>query len=83
MVFALKVCPHCRAAVRWLDEHNIPFTYHEIEEQPPEMLQKVIEVNGGEDWVVPTLEYDGKWIPGEAFDADRFETHLKQLGVID
>ncbi len=81
-VYAWSRCPHCRAAIQWLKDHNIPFNYHEIEEQPKEVLDKVIEVNGGDDWVVPTLEYNGQWIPGEAFSSDRFEAHLKQLGVI-
>lgn len=82
-VYALNGCPHCRAAIQWLNEHDIPFTYHEIEDQPPEVLRQVIDANGGDDWVVPTLEYNGNWVPGEAFNADRFEKHLKQLGVVD
>ncbi len=80
-VYAWSLCPHCRAAIRWLDEHHIPFDYNEVEEQPPEILRRIIDVNGGDDWVVPTLEYNGQWIPGEVFDAARFEEHLKQLGV--
>jgi mycoredoxin len=82
-LFSLNMCPHCRAAIHWLEEHRIPFDYREVEEQSPEILQKIIDVNGGGDWVVPTLEYNGKWIPGEVFRPARFEKHLKELGVIN
>ena len=81
-VYAWKVCPHCMAAVKWLKEHNIPFQYLEIEEQPEAVVRKVIEVNGGYDWVVPTLEFNGRWRPGEVFNAAKFEQDLKKLGVI-
>ncbi len=81
-VYVLTGCPHCRAAVAYLKEHGIPFISHDIEEQPPEVVDAVVKANGGEDWVVPTLEYNGKWIPGEVFNEKRFEQHLKQLGVI-
>lgn len=80
-VYAWEVCPHCAATVKWLKAHKIPFTYHEIEEQPAEVIQKVVEVNGGDDWVVPTLEYNGKWRPGEIFNADNLERDLRHLGV--
>jgi len=76
--YGWDVCPHCRNTIEWLKEHNIPFNYLEIEEQPEEVINKVIEVNGGEDWVVPTLEYKGKWRPGQVFDAVKLEHDLKE-----
>lgn len=39
-------------------------------------------MNGGDDWVVPTLEYNGKWRPGEVFNPEKLEKDLKNLGVI-
>ena len=61
-VYAWSVCPHCHRTIEWLKEHRIPFHYLEIEEQPKDVIQKVIDVNGGDDWVVPTLEYNGQWL---------------------
>ena len=81
-VYAWNVCPHCRRTVEWLKAHEVPYEYLEIEEQPPEVVRKVLEVNGGDDWVVPTLEYNGKWRPGKVFDAAELEADLRAWGVI-
>lgn len=81
-VYAWNVCPHCRRTVEWLNAHEVPYEYLEIEEQPPEVVRKVVEVNGGDDWVVPTLEYNGKWRPGKVFDAAELEADLRAWGVI-
>ncbi|UKI30997.1 MAG: glutaredoxin family protein [Lentisphaeria bacterium] len=81
-VYAWNVCPHCRRTVEWLKAHEVPYEYLEIEEQPPEVVRKVVEVNGGDDWVVPTLEYNGKWRPGKVFDAAELEADLRAWGVI-
>ena len=81
-VFYWSVCPHCKKAIKFLRDRGIPFVALDIERQPPKVVEKVIDVNGGEDWVAPTLEYKGKWCAGEAFDADTFEQRLKSLGVI-
>ena len=76
-VYAWNVCPHCKKTIAWLEAHGIPFRYLEIEEQPEEVIRKVVEVNGGEDWVVPTLEYNGQWRPGQVFDPARLERDLR------
>ena len=81
-VYAWNVCPHCRRTVEWLKAHEVPYEYLEIEEQPPEVVRKVVEVNGGDDWVVPTLEYNGNWRPGKVFDAAELEADLRAWGVI-
>jgi len=81
-VYAWNQCPHCRMTVEWLKAHNIPIHYLEIEEQPRSVIAKVIEVNGGDDWVVPTLEFQGVWRPGQVFDAAKLEKDLIQMGVI-
>jgi mycoredoxin len=80
-VYAASWCPHCRAAEAWLRENKIPFVRHEMEEQPPEIENKIIEVNGGDDWVVPTLEFNGAWRPGKTFDAEGLRRDLQKLGV--
>ncbi len=81
-VYAWNVCPHCHRTIDWLKEHNIEYQYLEIEEQPQEIINKVIEINGGDDWVVPTLEFNGQWRPGKVFSADGLEADLKKLGAI-
>lgn len=81
-VYAWQECPHCHATVEWLKKHHIPFTYHEIEECPSAEIAKVVEVNGGDDWVVPTLEFNGQWRPGEIFNADKLEHDLRMMGVV-
>ena len=80
-VYGWTVCPHCHRTIAWLEAHHVPFEYLEIEEQPPETIRKVIEVNGGDDWVVPTLEYNGSWRPGETFDPGRLEKQLREWGI--
>ena len=74
--YGWNLCPHCHRAAEWLKEHGIPFEYYEIEEQPDEIVRKIVEVNGGDDWVVPTLEFEGKWRPGEVFDAAKLGRDL-------
>lgn len=81
-VYGWNICPHTIRAVGWLKEHKIPFEYLEVEEQPEAVIKQVVDVNGGDDWVVPTLEFNGKWRPGKAFDAATFEHDLKKLGVL-
>ncbi len=81
-VYAWNLCPHCQRTVAWLKEQQLPFEYLEIEEQPPEVVQEVIRVNGGEDWVVPTLEYHGQWRPGQVFDPEKLRADLHAWGLL-
>ena len=81
-VYAAVWCPHCRRTIAYLEENEIEMNYIEIEEQPEDIVQKVVEANGGKDWVVPTLEFQGQWRPGKVFDADELESDLRELGVI-
>ncbi len=82
-VYAASWCPHCQKTIEYLEEKNIEIKYIDIETEPDEVVKKVIEVNGGDDWVVPTLEYEGKWRPGKVFNAEELERDLKKMGVID
>lgn len=81
-VYAAKWCPHCSQTVEHLKNKQIEFEYIEIEEQPDDVVQKIVEVNGGDDWVVPTLEFEGKWRPGKVYDPFGLDMDLKQLGVL-
>ncbi|WP_176014341.1 glutaredoxin domain-containing protein [Victivallis sp. Marseille-Q1083] len=82
-VYAAKWCPHCSRTVEFLKTHKIPYKYHEMEEEPASVISKVVEVNGGEDWVVPTLEYNGQWRPGQVFSAEKLERDLRAMGVME
>ncbi len=82
IVYAAKWCPHCVRAMEYLQRKEIKFEYRDIDKQPDEIVQKVIDANGGEDWVIPTLEFEGKWRKGKVFLEDEFERDLKKLGVI-
>jgi len=81
-VYAATWCPHCRKTVNFLKEHHIEFNYIDIEKQPEEVVQKVIEVNGGLDWVVPTLEYGDRWRPGKVFNSEVLQADLQEMGAI-
>ncbi|MCP3967796.1 MAG: glutaredoxin family protein [Lentisphaerae bacterium] len=81
-VYAAEWCPHSRDTLKWLDDHKIKYYYHDIEAQPKDIMQMVIEANGGQDWAVPTLMYDEKWRAAKAYDAKELEEDLKELGVI-
>ncbi len=65
----------------FLHEMRIPFNSIDIEKAPEAVVKKVIEVNGGDDWVIPTLEYDGAWREGKVFNAQELAEDLKKLGV--
>ncbi|MBT3388686.1 MAG: glutaredoxin family protein [Desulfobacula sp.] len=81
-VYAAKWCSHCTYTVNYLKKCNLDFEYIEIEEQPEDIVNKVIEVNGGDDWVVPTLEFNGKWRPGRIYNEIELTQDLKRLGAL-
>ncbi len=81
-VYAAMWCPHCVKTLEYLKRKNIEFTYLDIENQPDNIVQKVIDANGGDDWVIPTLEFNGKWREGKVFNETELERDLKTMGVI-
>lgn len=81
-VYAAMWCPHCVKTMDFLKEKGIPFQYVDIEAEPPEIVKKVVDANGGDDWVIPTLEYEGKWREGKVFDPESLMEELKLMGVI-
>ena len=80
-IYAAKWCPHCTKTVKYLKDNNIEFEYIEVEEQSEKTIQKIIEVNGGDDWVVPTLEFNGKWRKGKIYNEKELYSDLQKLGL--
>lgn len=80
-VYAATWCPHCQKAEKWLKENGVPFTLVDIETAPEAVVARVVAANGGDDWVVPTLEFEGKWREGKVFHAEEFAADLKRMGV--
>ncbi len=80
-VFGAKWCPHCVDTVAYLEKNKIDFQYIDIETQPESVVQAVIQANGGDDWVVPTLEFQGRWREGRVFNEQELKTDLENLGV--
>lgn len=81
-VYAATWCWHCQKTLAFLKEKKIAFNYINIEEQPEEVVRQIIAVNGGEDWIVPTLEYKGQWREGKVFNAEELKNDLRKMGVI-
>ena len=80
-VYAAKWCPHCTKTIEYLKKNKIEFQYFEIEKQSENTIQKIIKVNGGDDWVVPTLEFNGKWRKGKIYNEKELCSDLKKLGL--
>lgn len=80
-IYAAAWCPHCTKTIAHLKNCNIEFEYFEIELQPDTIIQKIIEINGGDDWVVPTLEFNGKWREGKIYDEKELDFDLGKLGL--
>jgi len=80
-VYAAAWCPHCVKTVDFLKSSGIDFEYIDIEKQPREVVDKIVEVNGGDDWVVPTLEYGGQWREGRVFDKNQLTADLEKMGL--
>ena len=80
-VYATSWCPHCRRTTNFLVKHHINYEYIDIEKQPDDIIQQVIDANGGKDWVVPTLELNGKWRPGKKYNEEELTDDLKEMGI--
>ena len=81
-IYAVSWCPHCQKTVEFLKENQIDFNYIDMESQPEDVVKKIVDVNGGVDWVVPTIEFNGKWRKGKTFDARTLSEDLVDMGVI-
>ena len=80
-VYAAEWCPHCVKTVEYLKANNIAFDYIDIEKQDRHTVDKIVEVNGGRDWIVPTLEYNGRWREGKVYNETELAADLKRLGL--
>ncbi len=75
-IYTTEWCPDCWAAKRYLGEKGTPFEEVDIEKRP-EAVQQVIAARGKK--VVPTLEYNGRYIDGNHFNIDKFSRDLEEL----
>ncbi len=82
IVYSTFWCPHCTKTENFLKENNIEFKSINIETADKDVIDQVVKANGGIDWVVPTLEYMGKWRAGKVFNAKKLMSDLKELGVV-
>ena len=80
-VYAAGWCPHCVRTVEYLKSNQIEFEYLDIERQPRDVVKKIVEVNGGVDWVIPTLEFNGLWREGKVFNEMELAADLKKMGL--
>lgn len=78
-VFTTSWCPDCRKAKRILTEKSVSFEEIDIEKNP-EYVDLIVKERGKK--VVPTLEYDGKYMDGNHFNEEKFCRDLKTvLGI--
>lgn len=80
-VYAAEWCSHCVRTIEYLKMKKIEFDYLDIEKQDKHIVDKIVEVNGGMDWVIPTLEFNGRWREGKVFDEKKLAADLKELGL--
>ena len=81
-VYSVSWCPHCKKTTRWLMDNHVNFKYIDVEHQSEDVVKPVIDANGGKDWVVPTMEFNGKWRPGKRFDEEELKKDLNEMGVL-
>ena len=78
-LYSSSWCPDCRAAKRFLEKHNIPFTEINID-QVPGAAEEVVKNTGKR--AIPQFVLDGKWIqpyvPRKGF---KYEEMSKLFGV--
>lgn len=79
LVYSAFWCPDCRAAKRFLEKHNIPFTEIDIEKTPG-AAEEVVKHTGKR--AIPQFVIDGEWVqpyrPGEGF---LYEEMSERLGI--
>ena len=50
-------CPYCKAAVEYLDDHNVAYEQVDVRGNP-ELMKKLHEISGQDK--TPTLDWDGE-----------------------
>ena len=64
-LYTVDYCPYCRKALRFLDEHNVNYTNHDItadEDEKRKELGKKYNIKG--DVTVPQIFINGERIGG-------------------
>ncbi len=79
-VYSATWCPDCRRAKEFLSEKGVSFKEMDIE-QHPESVDIIVKARGKR--VLPTLEFEGRFMDGNHFDKAKFEADLKELGILD
>jgi glutaredoxin len=81
VVYTAPWCRDCRAAKRFLDEHQVPYTEIDIEDTPG-AADEVIDNVGKR--AIPQFVLDGKWVqpyrPGRGFLYEEMSA-LLQVGA--
>jgi glutaredoxin-like protein len=72
-------CGDCRRSKRYLDEHNVAYTYIDVEADLS-AADKVIEINGGAK-SIPVLVFDDGTHMTEPSDLD-LEAKLEALSIL-
>jgi len=75
-IYTTSWCPDCFAAKRVLDSKGIEYEEIDIDENPS-AVETVVAARGKK--VVPTLEYNGKFIDGNHFETEKFVKELEGL----
>lgn len=75
-IYTTSWCPDCFAAKRVLGKKGVEYDEINIDEDPS-AVKTVVAARGKK--VVPTLEYNGKYIDGNHFNAKKFENELEEL----
>jgi len=82
-LYAARWCIHCKKTEDYFKKNKIEYNYIDIEAQPDDIVKKVIDANGGFDWVVPTLEYKDIWRKGKVFNESELTVDLKKMGILE
>lgn len=76
-IYAASWCPDCRAARRFLDEHNIAYTVVDVDRDPGASDEVVRHVGKR---AIPQMVIDGEWFqpykPGEGLLLEELQQRL-------
>lgn len=78
-MYTAKWCGDCRRAKEFMQEKNVSYEEVDIEENPG-AVETIIQARGKR--VLPTLEFEGRFMDGNHFQREKFETDLKEIGIL-
>jgi len=79
-IYTAVWCPDCRRAKAFLRDKDIAFEDIDVEENP-DTVEIIVRARGKR--VLPTLEFEGRFMDGNHFNRSRFEADLREIGVLD